>query len=79
MRMHTATWPSRRPLNGHFQVAVQNGSRACALAPSDPRYWSDLGRVYAMGGKLKDAVQCFSEAFGSMRDSPTAGTTWAPR
>jgi Flp pilus assembly protein TadD len=47
---------------GVLPLALRSARRACELAPDDPRSWSGLGRVYAMEGKLKDAVQCFCEA-----------------
>jgi tetratricopeptide (TPR) repeat protein len=47
---------------GDHVPAMHAAMRACALAPDDPRAWSDLGRVHAMAGELAHAVRCFTEA-----------------
>ena len=45
-----------------FLPARRSATRACELAPEDPRCWSDLGRVCALEGKLEDAARCFARA-----------------
>jgi len=47
---------------GDILHAYRKAQRACELAPDDARCWSDLGRVYALDGKLDDAARCFTEA-----------------
>ncbi len=51
-----------RAARGEHLPAVQAARRACALAPEDPRVWSDLGRVHALAGEYAHAARCFTEA-----------------
>jgi tetratricopeptide (TPR) repeat protein len=49
-------------LVGRSREAETASRRATALAPEDPRAWSDLGRVHALQGKFQDAERCFRVA-----------------
>jgi Flp pilus assembly protein TadD len=39
--------------------ALLQATRACELAPADPRTWSDLGRAHARAGRFGDAARAF--------------------
>jgi predicted Zn-dependent protease len=86
-RQHFSRAPSIA--DAHIELAIMHRSadelpaaataleRALSLAPRDPRAHAELGIVYKLDGRTRDAVRHFAEAIHADADHPAAGRALA--